>query len=182
VAFTGSSKSLATGANPGVSLSNNAGAEISFGGGGLAIATTTGTAFSATGGGTVTVTGAGNTATSMGGTAVRIENTGIGAPAGISFYSVSATGGANAIVLANTGSGGFQVTGDGASDALNATRGRTTARNGGGIVALGSGGTISGVTGAGVFLSGATDVVLRNLVVQGNGGDGIEAENVAGRT
>ncbi|HEX8319993.1 beta strand repeat-containing protein [Longimicrobium sp.] len=182
VAFTGSSKSLATGANPGVSLSNNAGAEISFGGGGLAIATTTGTAFSATGGGTVTVTGAGNTATSMGGTAVRIENTGIGAPAGISFYSVSATGGANAIVLANTGSGGFQVTGDGASDALNATRGRTTARNGGGIVALGSGGTISGVTGAGVFLSGATDVVLRNLVVQGNGGDGIEAENVAGLT
>jgi hypothetical protein len=182
VAFTGSSKSLATGANAGVSLANNGGAEISFGGGGLVIATTTGTAFSATGGGTVSVTGAGNTATSAGGTAVRIENTGIGAPAGISFYSVSATGGANGIVLANTGSGGFQVTGDGASDTANPTRGRTTARTGGGTIALGSGGTISATSGAGISLSGATDVVLRNLVVQGNGGDGIQAANVAGLT
>lgn len=182
VAFTGTSKSLATGANPGVSLANNGGAEISFGGGALVIATTTGTAFSATGGGTVTVTGAGNTATSTGGTAVRIENTGIGAPAGVSFYSVSATGGTNGIVLANTGSGGFQVTGDGATDAANATRGRTAARNGGGTIALGSGGTISGTSGAGVSLGGATDVVLRNMVVQGNGGDGIEATAVAGLT
>jgi hypothetical protein len=180
IAFNGASKSLATGANPGVRLLNNTGAAISFGGGGLAIATTGGTGFEATGGGTVTVTGAGNTVTSAGGTAVRVENTTIGSPAGISFYSVSATGGTNGIVLANTGSGGFQVTGDGASDPADATRGRTPARNGGGTIALGSGGTISGASGAGVLLSGAANVVLRNLVIQGNDGDGIEAADVAG--
>lgn len=179
IAFTGSSKSLSTGANPGVSLANNGGASISFAGGGLVIGTTTGTGFEVAGGGTVTVTGAGNTVASAGGVAVRIQNTTIGL-AGITFYSVTATGGANGIVLANTGSGGFQVTGDGASDATNGTRGRTTDRSGGGTVALGSGGTISGTGGAGVSLSNATNVVLRNVVIQGNGGDGIIAANVAG--
>lgn len=179
IAFTGSSKSLSTGANAGVSLTNNAGTTISFGGGGLVIGTTTGAGFEATGGGTVTVTGAGNTVASAGGVAVRVQNTSIGL-AGISFYSVTATGGANGIVLTNTGTGGFQVTGDGASDASNATRGRTTARSGGGTIALGSGGTISGTSGAGVSLSNADNVVLRNVVVQGNNGDGIEAANVAG--
>ncbi len=179
VAFTGGSKSLSTGANAGVSLANNTGATVSFGGGGLVIGTTTGTGFEATGGGTVTVTGAGNTVTSAGGVAVHVANTDIGV-AGVSFYSVSATGGTNGIVLANTGSGGFQVTGDGASDPGNATRGRTTDRNGGGTIVLGSGGTISGTSGAGVSLSSATNVVLRNLVIQGNSGDGITAASVSG--
>ncbi|HEY0016496.1 MAG TPA: Ig-like domain-containing protein [Longimicrobium sp.] len=179
IAFTGSSKSLSTGANPGVILANNAGAVISFGGGGLAIATTTGTGFEATGGGTIGVTGLGNTVTSAGGVAVHVQNTTIGA-AGLTFRSVSANGGTNGIVLANTGSGGFQVTGDGASDPTNATRGRTTDRNGGGTIALGSGGTISGTSGAGISLSNATNVVLRNLVIQGNDGDGIAAASVAG--
>lgn len=179
IAFTGTSKSLSTGANAGVSLANNGGAQVSFAGGGLVIGTTTGTGFEATGGGTVTVTGAGNTVTSVGGVGVRVQNTTSGM-AGISFYSVSAAGGTNGIVLANTGSGGFQVTGDGASDPTNATRGRTTDRNGGGTIALGSGGTISGTSGGGVSLSGATNVVLRNLVIQGNSGNGITAANVAG--
>jgi hypothetical protein len=161
VAFTGSSKSLATGANPGVSLANNTGATISFGGGGLVIATTSGDGFSATGGGTVTVTGAGNTITSAGGAAVRVENTAIGG-AGLTFVSVSATGGTSGIVLNNTGAlNGLQVTGTGAA---------------------GSGGTIQGTTGAGASLNGVRSVVLSYMSVTNAGASGIDGANVTGFT
>ena len=159
VAFTGSSKSLATGANPGVSLANNSGAQVSFGGGGLVIATTTGTGFGATGGGTVTVTGAGNTVTSAGGTAVRVENTNIGA-AGLTFLSVSASGGTSGIVLNATGAlNGFQVTGSGAP---------------------GSGGTIQGMSGDAVSLDDTRNVFLSSVVIQNNAGSGIRGANVTG--
>jgi hypothetical protein len=145
VAFTGSSKTLSTGTNPGVRLLNNTGSTISFAGGGLALSTTTGTGFEATGGGTVTVTGAGNTLVSAGGTALRVENTTIGA-AGLSFRSISASGGDNGIVLDNTGAlNGLQVTGTGAA---------------------GSGGTIQNTGVAGVQATDARDVELHlmNLV------------------
>lgn len=168
IAFTGASKTLSTGANPGVRLLNNTGAQVTFAGGGLAVATTGGTGFEATGGGTVTVTGAGNSLVSAGGTALRVEDTTIGA-AGLSFRSVTASGGANGIVLVNTGAlNGLQVTGTGTA---------------------GSGGSISGVTGAdgatagnGVYLSGARNVQLSYMTFSGAENFAIRGVNVAGFT
>ncbi len=159
VAFTGASKTLSTGANPGVRLVNNTGATVSFAGGGLVVATTSGTAFEAVGGGTVTVTGAENTLTSAGGPALRVENTTIGG-AGLSFRSISASGGSNGIVLDNTGAvNGLQVTGTGAA---------------------GSGGTIAGTTGPGVSLDGARNVQLSHMVISNGSASGIQGVNVTG--
>ncbi len=158
VSFTGSSKSLSTGAANGVTLANNSGSAVVFGGGGLAIATTTGTGFSATGGGTVTVTGANNAIGAAGGTALRVENTTIGA-SGLTFRSISASGGANGIVLANTGAvNGLQVTGDGAT--------------------AGSGGTIQGMSGDGVLLSDARNAELAYVTIQNNQGNGVHGSDV----
>ena len=175
-------KSLSTGTANAVSLVSNGGTTFQFAGG-MTMATTSGTTFNATGGGTVTITGAGNTVNSNGGgTAVNVQTTTIGA-GGINLFSVNASGGgANGIVLSNTGSGGFQVTGDGASDAANTTRGRTTARSGGGTVALGSGGTITGKSGDAVSLSTTGAVVLRNMVISSNSGDGVQATSSSGVT
>ncbi|HEY0510734.1 MAG TPA: IPTL-CTERM sorting domain-containing protein [Thermoanaerobaculia bacterium] len=94
--------------------------------------------------------------------------------------AVTAASGTHGIALTST-TGSLEVTGDGASDPANTTRGRTTAKNGGGTLTLGSGGTISGATSAGVLLSNAANVTLRNMTIQNNGsgintgGDGITA-------
>lgn len=177
--FSHATQTLNTGANAAVSLLNNTGATVNFTGGALNIDVTSGAGFTATGGGTVSVTGANNTVdATTGGTAVNIASTSIGS--GVTFYRVSATGsGTNGIVLSSTGSGAFQVTGDGASDPNNTTRGRTTAKEGGGTVALGSGGSISGRSGHGVSLSSTGPVTLRNMVITGSAssGDGINASS-----
>jgi hypothetical protein len=146
ISFTGSSKSLSTGASNGVTLANNPGAAVVFGGGGLAIATTTGTGFSATGGGTVTVTGAGNEISAAGGIALNVVNTTIGT-SGLTFQSISANGGAVGIVAENTGVlNGFQVTGDGAT--------------------AGSGGTLRNLTHDGVRLRDTRNSTLRHVIIQ----------------
>jgi hypothetical protein len=184
VTFNGSgvTKSISSGTAAAVNLANNGGATINFAGGSLSITSGSGAGFTATGGGTVNVTGANNTvASTAGGTAVNIANTTIGG-SGVNLFSVNASGGGtNGIVLANTGAGGFQVTGDGASDPNNTTRGRTTAKSGGGTVVLGSGGTITGRSGHGVSLATTGPVILRNMLIQGSGssGDGINAATVA---
>ncbi len=93
---------------------------------------------------------------------------------------VAAGGGTHGIALTST-TGSLEVTGDGVSDPANATHGRTTAKNGGGTLTLGSGGTITGATSAGVLLSNAANVTLRNMTITANGsgintgGDGITA-------
>ncbi|HSU16257.1 beta strand repeat-containing protein [Longimicrobium sp.] len=167
ISFTGGSKSLSTGASNGVTLASNTGATIAFGGGGLAISTTSGTGFSATGGGTVTVTGAGNTVAASSGTAVRVANTTIGA-SGITFRSVSAANDANGIVLDNTGSNGFQVTGSGSA---------------------GSGGTIANMTGAdgstagiGVYLNDTRNVTLSWMQINDASNFAIRGVDVQGFT
>jgi hypothetical protein len=94
--------------------------------------------------------------------------------------SISSGGGTNGIKLTTT-TGSFDVEGDGASDPANTTKGRTTAKNGGGTLTLGSGGTIQSATGAGVLLSSATNVTLRNMVIQNNGSgtnNGLDGINV----
>ena len=166
IAFTGASKIINTGANTAVDLSSNAGATIQFAGGGLSLTTTTANAFSATGGGTVTVTGANNTVTAGAATAVTVANTTIGA-AGLSFRSVSAMGGANGIVLINTGAlNGMQVTGTGTP---------------------GSGGSISALTGAdgstegvGVYLENASNVQLAWMTISDASNYAIRGVGVAG--
>lgn len=166
IAFNGSSKALATGANQAVTLASNGGATVNFGGGGLNIATTGATGFGATGGGTVNVTGADNVIAATGGAALSVVNTGIGA-SGMTFRSISANGGANGIVLDNTGAvNGMQVTGSGAA---------------------GTGGTIQNLTGAdgstagiGVYLNDARSVSLSwmhiadasNFAIRGTGVQG----------
>jgi hypothetical protein len=102
-------------------------------------------------------------------------------------HSISSSGGTHGISLTTT-TGSFDVEGDGASDPANTTRGRTTAKNGGGTLTLGSGGTIQNATSAGVLLSTATNVTLRNMTIQNNGsgintgGDGITVTNGSAMT
>jgi hypothetical protein len=158
IAFTGGSKVFATGASNGVTLASNAGATVQFAGGGLQIATTTGTGFSATGGGTFTVTGTGNSVGTSSGTAVRVVNTTLGA-GGATFQSVSASNGANGIVLDNAGTGGFQVTGTGAP---------------------GSGGTIQTMSGDGVSLANTAGISLNSMVIRNNLGSGVLGTSVTG--
>jgi hypothetical protein len=160
IEFHGSSKSLSTGAMDAVTLrGNKREVTVSFGGGGLAITTTTGRGFNAEDGGTVTVTGFGNTVASAGGTAVFIRNTAIGS-AGLSFSSVSASGGTNGILLQNTGTvNGMQVTGSGTP---------------------GSGGTIQNTSGLGVSLRGVCDVRLSHMVISGADSSGIAGVGVNG--
>ncbi|HEX8692640.1 MAG TPA: hypothetical protein VF746_09490 [Longimicrobium sp.] len=144
IAFTGSSKVVSTGTGVAVNVLNNTGATISFGGGGLAITTTTGAGLAASGGGTLQVTGANNTAASTGGTPVSLSNIALGA-SGVTFHSVSATGGTNGILLSSLTGGGFQVTGDG--------------------VTGGSGGSISGTSGHAVSLSVTVNTALNFMNV-----------------
>ena len=126
--FSASTKTINTAANPAVTLTSNAGATVNFTGGGLAITTTSGAGFKATGGATaLNVTGTGNTISSGSGTALDVENSTIGG-SGLTFQSVSASGGSHGIVLDTTGTNaGLTVTGNSSA---------------------GTGGTINGITGA----------------------------------
>jgi hypothetical protein len=162
ISFNGASKSITTGASNGVTLTSNTGATVNFGGGGLAITTAGGTGFSASGGGTVNVTGANNTIAATGATALSVASTTIGA-SGLSFRSITATGDGSGIVLSNTGgTNGLQVTGDG-SDTQN-----------------GSGGSISGTSGAAVSATGVTNLILRSMDLFGMSGNAVDVSSSSG--
>jgi Bacterial Ig domain len=153
ITFSGSSKSFSTGTNTAINLSSNTGATINFTNGGLAIATTSATGFNAIGGGNVSTQGAGNTISSGTGTALNVANTTIVA-SNLNFTSISANGGTNAIVLANTGSsGGLNVTGDGTNNA--------------------SGGLIQNITNAGISLTSTQNVSLTSMKIQNTAMSGI---------
>jgi Bacterial Ig domain len=83
------------------------------------------------------------------------------ASSGLNFTSVDATGGANGIVLNNTGSGPLVVSGTGSAA---------------------SGGTIQGVSGTGVRLDNSGPVSLSWMRVQSSGDDGIGGATVGGLT
>ena len=157
--FTGSgvTKSISSGNAAAVSLVNNRGAAITFGGGSLAITSGSGAGFNATGGGTINVTGASNTISSGGGAALNVQNTTIGV-SGLTFQSIGASGGANGIVLNNTGAtNGLLVTGTGGA---------------------GSGGTITGTTADAVSLASARNVRLTSMNIQNSGGSGVYGSSV----
>ncbi|TFI58325.1 tandem-95 repeat protein [Sphingomonas parva] len=150
--------SIASGSSTAVNFVGNSGSLALAGG--LDIMTTSGAGLNASGGGSLTVTGAGSNIVSTTGTAVAISGTTIGA-AGVTLESVSTTGAANGIVLANTGTGGFAVTGTGAA---------------------GSGGAISGSTGVGVSLTNVSAISFTDFAISGGGDDGLRGNNVNGLT
>jgi hypothetical protein len=176
VSFSGSTKTLSTGGSTAVTVSGNTGATIDFPNGGLEIDTTSGTGFSASGGGTVTVTtganpntinattGPANTAT---GTALTVTGMTIGA-SDMTFRTIAAgtttSGPTNGVVLTNTGSGGFTITGNGG---VCSTISPTTC----------SGGTIQHTTSDGIFLNNTGPVAVSFLAVANNPHAGIEALN-----
>jgi Putative Ig domain len=124
------------------------------------------------------------------GTAVNIS--GSGNTGQMTFRSVSANGAGNGITISNFGTpGSLTITGDGASDPTNTTRGNTTAKLGGGTITPGSGGTIQGTTGPGIFLNNTGPVTLHSAQViapnagsqtVNNGNNGITATSVNGLT
>lgn len=161
---------LITDAGPGINLLNNTGTTINFNGG-LDLDTGANTAFSATGGGTVNVTGTNTVSTTIG-IGINIQNTDIGG-SGVTFQSVSVSGATNGIVLTNTGSGDFAVTGTGVAGSGGSIL-NTTGR---GIDISGGGGTftftsldINNSTGSGIFLSGTSGTfALQNSTVTNTG-------------
>ncbi|HEY2769909.1 MAG TPA: Ig-like domain-containing protein [Solirubrobacteraceae bacterium] len=166
------------GTGTGVSLTSNTGATINLTG---AVTISTGSgAFTATGGGTVSASGTGSTLATTAGTALDVENTTIGS-SNLVFQSISASGGANGIVLVSTGSSGhLSVTGDG-----------STAGSGGSITgATGSDvnstncGSFSGVpAGVGVWLNNTSSPSLAYMSLPGTFGNfGILGYAVSGFT
>lgn len=161
ITFSGSSKSLSTGADNAIDLINNGSAQINFTSGGLVLATTSGRPFHATGGaGAVTVQGTGNTLTSTTGTALYVANTTIGA-AGLTLQSISSNGGATGIVLDTTGAGPVTVTGTGAA---------------------GSGGTIQNTSGDAILLDTTGGLVtLNHMIIQDIGNMAGASNTVSGQ-
>jgi hypothetical protein len=100
---------------------------------------------------------------------------------GMTFTRVAAGGGTNGLRVQDT-NGALEVVGDGASDPANTTRGRTTARLGGGTIVLGSGGTLTGASQVAANLNNATNITLRNMTMQSNATGGVNATSTAGLT
>ncbi|MBB4634667.1 beta strand repeat-containing protein [Longimicrobium terrae] len=180
ITFSGGSKSIGT-ATPAVTLATNPGATIVFSGGGLAISTpNNATVLSATAGGTLSITGPGNTAASMNGTPVVLANVSTGTE-GVSFASVSTTGGANGISLTNVTGAGFQTVGG----SLQNTTGPTVLISGGSATAVNVGATlfqaanaatvsVSGGHSGGLTVSGAV-TATHGSGLQFNNADGTYA-------
>jgi hypothetical protein len=183
VTFSSGTKTLNTGINQAVTLTNNTGAAIDFTGGGLDIDTTSATGFAASGGGTISVQGTGNTIASTAGTALDVSGTTIGSNH-LTFLSISSgtvvTSAGVGILLANTGpTGGLHVTGDGTTTAYGNGSGGTIRNKAGSDAANTQTAPTSGV---GVLLNNTTNVELSNMVftsfdnhaIFGTGVNGIE--------
>ena len=130
-----------------VSLTGNPGTTVTLSGG-VNLLTTTESTFVASGGGTVTVTGAANTVKATGWTGLSVTDTTVG-PAGLTFKSIDASGGANGIVLTNTGDvGSLTVTGV-ASAATPGAPGSCGRQSAGDC----TGGSLTGTTGSAIALN-----------------------------
>ena len=132
----------------------------------VVVNTGSGAGISLTTAGTVDATGT-NTISTGSGTALNVTNVNIGS-ANLTFKSISDNGGANGIVLNNTGSGGhLVVTGDGS----NVTDGSNS-----------TGGTIQNTTGDGISLTNTTAPSFTNMLIQNTVGSGISGTGVHGFT
>jgi uncharacterized repeat protein (TIGR01451 family) len=116
---------------------------------------------------TQTITATSGTVSTTNNVAVEITRGSGTTPLSISLISVGANGGTSGIVMTNT-SGSFTITGNGADLAT--------------VGGNGSGGTITAMTGAGINLSGVTNISLTSMLIQNGGDDGIRGLNVSGFT
>jgi len=99
------------------------------------------------------VTSGGGAITATAGPGLTVATASIG-PANLTFTSISATGGANGIVLNDTGAtGGLKILGTGSAA---------------------SGGTISNTTAHGVLLTSTAHASFNNVAVQNTGGSGVK--------
>jgi hypothetical protein len=166
VTFSGS----VTDSGTGIFLNNNAGGSFTFSGGVTlnGASSTFASTNSAVTPPTLTITGT-NTigaTTPPAGPALNVSNTTIGA-SGLTFLSIAATGGANGIVLNNTGAtAGLTVTGGG-----NTTLGGDN-----------SGGTIQNTTGFGISLTTTFSPSFTNVRVLNTAGHGVGGTDVTNFT
>ncbi|HEX9189871.1 MAG TPA: right-handed parallel beta-helix repeat-containing protein, partial [Vicinamibacteria bacterium] len=147
----------------GLSVTGSSGPRAIAFGGALTIRPPSGSVgFSASGNtnaGGLRATGTGSLIETTNAAALSVTSTTIGG-AGLSFARLSADGGANGVVLANTGSlGGLSVTGSGAA---------------------GTGGTIQNMTGDGISLRSTKAVSLAWMAIQDNDGSGVYGDDVDG--
>jgi hypothetical protein len=165
IEFSGSNKKISSvSGTPGVNLMNNGNSTIAFTNGGLDISGSgSSPGMSATGGGTVRVGGSNNAISTGGGAALIVQNTNIGS-GGLAFRSISANGGANGIVLDNTGN----------------TAGLTVAGNGGtcSSAATCTGGAIQNISSDGVSLTNTRSPSFDNFLVKDTGRHGIYGTGV----
>ena len=129
--------------------------------GSLSLNTATNNAFTVIGGGIVNATNTASTVNTSTGIGVLIENTVIGG-SGVTFRSVSVNGANNGILLNNTGSGSFTITGNGST--------------------AGSGGTIQNTISNAVRLSNASNVALNLVNISNSAANGIFGSNVTNFT
>jgi hypothetical protein len=118
-----------------------------------------------------------NTLVTTTGTALKVVDTTIG-PAGLTFRSISANGGANGIVLSNTGtSGGLTVTGAGGT----CTESNQSGCSGGAIWNT-TGGDDSSATpgGTGIVLNNTRNVSLTRMHLRNHANYAVRGTNVTG--
>ena len=172
----------------GIDLTTNIGATIRFSGG-LNLSTATNAAFNATGGGTVEVCDENpcdpaatgtlvNTLTTTTGVALNVQNTMIGANR-LEYRSISANGGANGIMLVNTGAlGGLRVSGNGGA----CVEGSTTCSGGWIRNMIGADTSDSTPPGTGIVLANTVNVSLTRMRINDTNNYGIRGSAVAGFT
>ncbi|WP_428308219.1 beta strand repeat-containing protein [Lacipirellula sp.] len=137
---------LNTGANNAVTLTNNTTGGVRFDA--IDITTTgAGTGFVASNTANLTVQGTGNTITTANGVALSLTDVEVGS-AGVTFQSVTSTGGGTAVVLDD-------VTG--------------------GTVTI-NGGSLTNQTGDAIAVIGGANLAVNNMTITGSGGDGINID------
>jgi uncharacterized repeat protein (TIGR01451 family) len=133
-----------------------------------------------------TITFTSGAITTSSGVAVEITRSSGTTPLAVSLTNVSASGGANGIVLTNT-SGSFTVAGtvsgtDRCGGLVTVNAVGTPATVNAPVIGECTGGTIQSTTGAGVAINNATNVSLTRMRILNSGTDGINVLNINGFT
>jgi hypothetical protein len=177
VTFSGSDKTLNTGANDAVTLANNTGATINFTNGGLDVDTTSGSGFNVANGGTIAVNGAGNSITTDTGSALTLSNTTIGSD-GTAFDAITTgtVSGVSAIEIDNVSGGplyggNITVAGTNSADAISVTNSAATFA----INSL----DLDNIDGTGVYLNNSGPASINGGTIYNTVGSGIEAVNTS---
>jgi VCBS repeat-containing protein len=178
--FSGSTKTLSTGAGDAVVFTNSDGHTLTLSGGGLDVDTTTGKGIEATTAGTLNITGADNTIDTGAGKALNVSDTDVGASP-LAFVRISSDGANGGIRLSNTGANSaLTVASSGSGTCTAADQTGCT----GGTVQNSTGADDGGAlpTGAGILLNNTRGVSLTRMLVQDHANYGIRGTSVVGFT